>query len=293
MSIAAPPIASRFEALVQADSAARARRAAACLRRCASATAATSGSRCARTGRRSSPTSSRRSTASSRSRRPTPWAAARSAASSSPIASSWASAGAGRRRHGRRRHVARRARAPLGAGARHRAFAPIRRAAFATLVSQPHRRPPSSARSGDIDLAHPGRQRPDQCRSLIVTTTGRGAARARAISRRTSRSFSSWRRARRRSDIVELLGPARRRAGADRGRPASDRAAAVGAGLLDELFLTIAPQIAGRARQPRGWRWSRTLPSPSRPRRGSSWSTCGATATTYSHDTLSEGSCAW
>ena len=45
----------------------------------------------------------------------------------------------------------------------------------------------------------------------------------------------------------------------------------IGAGLVDELFLTVAPQIAGRTAQCRGWPWSRGwVTSPAEPRgRGS------------------------
>jgi riboflavin biosynthesis pyrimidine reductase len=96
--------------------------------------------------------------------------------------------------------------------------------------------------SGDIDLAHPGLS--DPAVPVLILTTDRGADRLTPHAPHVE-VFSFGSRPPMANDIVELLA----RRGADlvltEGGPHL-MGQLVSAGLLDELFLTIAPQIAGR-----------------------------------------------
>ena len=138
--------------------------------------------------------------------------------------------------------------------------------------------------SGEIDLGHPGVS--DPAVPVLILTTDRGATRLTPHAPHVD-VFSFGSSPPTAEDIVELLA----RRGAElvltEGGPHL-MGQLLSAGLLDELFLTIAPQIAGRDATLRGSRWSRTLRSPSIARRGSIWPSFGATATTSSPVTRSE-----
>jgi riboflavin biosynthesis pyrimidine reductase len=96
--------------------------------------------------------------------------------------------------------------------------------------------------SGGIDLGHPGVS--DPAVPVLVLTTDRGAARLSPHAAHVE-VFSFGSRPPTASDIVELLARRGAQLVLTEGGPHL-LGQLLGAGLLDELFLTIAPQIAGR-----------------------------------------------
>jgi riboflavin biosynthesis pyrimidine reductase len=99
--------------------------------------------------------------------------------------------------------------------------------------------------SGDLDLAHPGLSAPDV--PVILATTPSGAERLRAAGPRANASIETTGAGRQvpAADLVALAASIGARLVLCEGGPhlIGDLLAA---GLLDEVFLTIAPQLAGR-----------------------------------------------